>query len=62
MAKFKEGEIVQLKSGGPKMTIKEVFGADDKYMCQWFAGSKLNEGFFTQESLIKVEDDQSKDE
>jgi len=55
MAKFKEGDIVQLKSGGPKMTVEDIF--DDDIMCQWFEGSKLNEGIFTQESLIKVEDD-----
>ena len=60
MAKFKEGEIVKLKSGGPKMTVQDFF--DDSCRCQWFTGSELGEGIFIQESLIKVEDDQSKDE
>lgn len=57
MATFKEGEIVQLKSGGPKMTVKSVSAMGikkDELFCQWFAGSKLNTGYFTQESLIKV--------
>lgn len=31
MSKFKKGEVVRLKSGGPKMTITEVNG--DKINC-----------------------------
>ncbi|WP_017932283.1 YodC family protein [Robiginitomaculum antarcticum] len=34
MTQFEIGQIVRLKSGGPKMTIK---GADeDAWACQWF--------------------------
>ena len=63
MSAFKEGEIVQLKSGGPKMTVKSVSAMGrkkDELLCQWFAGSKLNTGYFTSESLIKVSEEESK--
>ncbi|EGQ8176521.1 YodC family protein [Vibrio vulnificus] len=58
------GDIVKLKSGGPDMTVKEVitkglgsadYGAfSGSYRCQWFAGKKLDNGVFPQESLLKV--------
>lgn len=35
MAQFKVGDVVQLKSGGPKMTVAEVL-SDGKLWCQWF--------------------------
>lgn len=49
---FKPGDIVQLKSGGPKMTVKESASTDKNIIyCQWFAGSKLESGAFRSESL-----------
>ena len=41
MAKFNKGDLVQLKSGGPKMTVAEVGdygpqGAEDGVQCVWF--------------------------
>jgi len=39
MDKFKVGMIVQLKSGGPKMTVVEMEGS---IHCKWFSGSNLN--------------------
>jgi uncharacterized protein YodC (DUF2158 family) len=55
MAKrFKVGDIVQLKSGGPDMTVKE-YGLDpDDVWCQWFGGRKLEVGQFPEGSLIPV--------
>jgi uncharacterized protein YodC (DUF2158 family) len=32
---FKEGEIVVLKSGGPKMTIKTIY-SELEIKCTWF--------------------------
>jgi len=62
MDKFKVGDVVQLISGGPKMTVVEVakaipakFGHD--YGCRWFASSKLSEHWFRADSLKKVEED-----
>ena len=34
MSKFKEGDIVRLKSGGPAMTVAGIT-ADGKYLCYW---------------------------
>ena len=57
---FAVGTIVKLKSGGPDMTIKEVFtNFEDKkptgsYKCQWFAGKKLEDGNFPGDSLELV--------
>jgi uncharacterized protein YodC (DUF2158 family) len=49
---FKPGDIVQLKSGGPKMTVKDSAPTDSNVIyCQWFAGSKLESGAFRSESL-----------
>jgi uncharacterized protein YodC (DUF2158 family) len=49
MAEFKPGDLVQLKSGGPKMTVQ----TEDRGVvkCQWFAGTKLESGLFSPDSL-----------
>ena len=42
--KFKVGDVVILKSGGPKMTVEDV-EARDTIVCQWFVdGKKLEYG------------------
>ena len=38
-AVFKIGDIVQLKSGGPLMTVQKV--RTDEVDCMWFDGSTL---------------------
>ena len=58
---YQVGEIVELKSGGPDMTIKKVIldvmdNFTGEYSCQWFAGKKLDSGVFPEESLLKVEE------
>jgi uncharacterized protein YodC (DUF2158 family) len=53
---FKTGTIVRLKSGGPTMTVKVWSTSQDQYVCQWFAGKKLEQGFFHPDSLIVVDD------
>jgi uncharacterized protein YodC (DUF2158 family) len=59
METFKTGQIVQLKSGGPKMTVKkQVEGMG--IQCQWFAGSKLDSGYFPEESLVKPPQEEPK--
>lgn len=52
--KFKVGDVVQLKSGGPNMTVTKT--GDDllenpEYVCKWFGGRKLEHGLFPQDSL-----------
>jgi uncharacterized protein YodC (DUF2158 family) len=54
---LKVGDIVQLKSGGPKMTVKSSHGVEDDVHCQWFAGSKLEEGWFPPDSVVTVPPD-----
>ena len=38
--KFVAGDLVQLKSGGPEMTIDGELGTGE-YLCKWFGGKKL---------------------
>jgi uncharacterized protein YodC (DUF2158 family) len=43
MAEIKAGDTVRLKSGGPKMTVKQVGEAANGLMmawCDWFDGMK----------------------
>lgn len=55
--KFKVGDSVCLKSGGPEMTVsREMSGGE--ILCQWFAGKKLEKGVFPPESLEKSTDEE----
>jgi uncharacterized protein YodC (DUF2158 family) len=56
---YEEGDIVQLKSGGPKMTVSDptAYGGID---CQWFSGSKLSKGRFPPEVLKRADLDEAK--
>lgn len=51
--KFKTGDIVVLKSGGPEMTVRDK-ASNGGYYCQWFAGKKLESGHFPEDSLQNV--------
>ena len=52
---FKVGDIVQLRSGGPDMTVLAVpVHPTDKYRCQWFVGTKPQVGYFRPETLKKA--------
>jgi|UPI00048B1524 uncharacterized protein YodC (DUF2158 family) len=57
---FGLGDNVKLVSGGPDMTINEIFKNystkffDGSYRAQWFAGKKLESGVFPEESLELV--------
>lgn len=57
---YEIGDIVQLKSGGPKMTVKGDHH-DGEVHCQWFSGSKLSDGWFPGDSIQKVEDVKTED-
>ena len=50
---FKVGDIVQLKSGGPKMTIYklETFDGAERANCQWFEGNKPMSSMFVLATL-----------
>ncbi len=51
--KFKLGDIVQLKSGGPTMTVDAE--GKSEIVCLWFAESELKSGRFSATSLKLVE-------
>ncbi len=48
---FKEGDIVQLKSGGPEMTVKEWCRVYNGWVCQWFDGKRLRDARFPENQL-----------
>jgi len=58
--KFKHGDVVVMKSGGPPMTVDEVPGEDDRsyphkprtdYLCRWFKGASKENGSFQEHVL-----------
>lgn len=53
---FEIGQIVKLKSGGPDMTIQcfSTIKFSGNYRCQWFAGKKLENGVFPEQSIELV--------
>jgi len=58
---FKVGDIVQLKSGSPKMTVTLIPSSDKTLVhTSWFAGSKKESGAFPVEALILIKDEPTK--
>jgi len=57
---YKIGQVVKLKSGGPEMTVRGYFDHQSGYQCQWFAGKKLEQGYFPEDSLELVENNAGK--
>lgn len=53
---FQIGDVVQLKSVGPKMTVTNVGTANNRTMvwCAWFEGTKQETGHFPPDALMKV--------
>ncbi|WP_181309067.1 YodC family protein [Rufibacter sp. XAAS-G3-1] len=67
---FNIGDVVELKSGGPKMTIQKIVGkstdkmenfalktaghSDGDLVCQWFINNKLETNIFKPETLKKI--------
>lgn len=49
--KFATGTLVQLRSGGPAMTVTSRQRNDDLIVAQWFDGAKLMQETFDPESL-----------
>jgi uncharacterized protein YodC (DUF2158 family) len=67
MVKFKVGDIVRLKSGGPKMTVNPLpaspdaerlaeleHGQDERTRCSWFDGKKFLSEVFHADALEPV--------
>lgn len=49
-SKYKTGDIVRLKSGGPGMTVESVH-QDGRIFCHWFSGNKLEAGSFEPDAI-----------
>ena len=59
---LKVGDLVELKSGGPRMTVEGIgdyspMGVEgrNKAQCVWFSGSKKESGVFELATLRKVQ-------
>jgi uncharacterized protein YodC (DUF2158 family) len=50
------GDVVRLKSGGPKMTV--LGGSGGHWVCQWFTNSSLQEGTFAAATLESVDEEE----
>jgi len=53
---IKEGDVVQLNSGGPGMTVEKVerWNGIERARCVWFEGSKSFSGVFPLAALRKA--------
>jgi uncharacterized protein YodC (DUF2158 family) len=58
MTSLREGDVVQLKSGGPKMTVDAVRDQTGQLqaMCSWFNGAIRASDLFELHSLRSLED------
>lgn len=60
MSEIKQGDIVELKSGGPTMTVARIYEAGgDRALtatCQWFEGLKAMKENFPVHSLKIAEE------
>ena len=56
MPKFKNGQIVLLRSGGPAMTIASTHPPiSDYYDTVWFDGGELRRDAFAETELVSAE-------
>jgi uncharacterized protein YodC (DUF2158 family) len=59
MGDLQKGDVVWLKSGGPKMTVADEPVNTRGWKCIWFLGDKQIEGFFPLESLTTTNPDEA---
>jgi len=52
--KFKVGDVVRLKSGGPSMTVKDAESSPGTVECVWFAGGIIQSAYFVPD-VLKVD-------
>lgn len=56
MTVWQQGDVVRLKSGGPKMTVHgKAAQTSSSYICIWFEGTKQVNGQFGSETLTAAE-------
>lgn len=56
MQQFKVGDVVQLKSGSPLMTVSEI-EESNKFFCVWFSGDERKGGSFNAQVLKIYEEE-----
>lgn len=59
MSKFNPGDVVELKSGGPKMTVQGYSAVGPgvptpEVRCKWFVNTEAKSDKFHEDSLRKV--------
>ncbi len=57
MDEIKPGDIVELKSGGPRMTVTDVGKTASGVLsawCEWFDDSKVQKAVFALQALKRV--------
>jgi uncharacterized protein YodC (DUF2158 family) len=61
MSEIQAGDVVRLKSGGPRMTVKKVERAqgEDYALCQWFLDGEMKRSAFSPASLQIAEEQAS---
>lgn len=54
---FKEGDEVQLKSGGPVMTVEhsEIWNGKPRVRCVWFFKDEKKQDYFSPATLKHIE-------
>jgi uncharacterized protein YodC (DUF2158 family) len=53
-SEFKKGDVVRLKSGGPRMTVQDLgsfTGIEDGVVCVWFENNKQQSAVFDRAGL-----------
>lgn len=53
--KFEPGDVVQLKSGGPFLTVADYERERDLYECTWFWSGRCQSSRFPPQILVEVE-------
>lgn len=54
MEELKPGDLVQLKSGGPTMTVRRFEKLRSNWVCDWFVDTAHFHAEFREEQLKKV--------
>jgi len=60
VSRFKTGDAVQLKTGGPVMIVADAHHGSgaDRITCRWSAGSRLSVGVYAVEELNPADEPQ----
>ena len=57
MPKFKTGDVVRLKSGGPEMTVQNYVPGKTRVICTWFDDKGKHSDGFEEDQLEREEDE-----